>query len=158
RHTQKIVPAFLLCAWILSVSAIASADDLPNQEGIEFFEKKIRPILVDNCYECHSAKSAELKGNLHVDSREGLRRGGATGPAVVPGDLNASLLMQAVKYSEDSYQMPPKGKLPDEIIHDLEQWIEMGAPDPRDEQVDSGAKSDQISRKKMHWSFQAPRV
>ena len=104
----------------------------PSREGVEFFEKKIRPILTDNCLGCHSAKSKRPAGGLLLDSREGVLRGGASGqPAVIPGDPEKSLLLKAVRYTDAKLQMPPTGRLTDEQIRDLENWIRMGAPDPR---------------------------
>ncbi len=104
---------------------VFAADQTPE----EFFERKIRPVLVQHCYRCHSADGDSLKANLLLDSREGMRRGGDSGPAVVPGDSGQSLLLDALRY--ESVEMPPSGKLPDEVIADFVKWIEMGAPDPR---------------------------
>src|SRR5438094_9443950 len=85
-----------------------------SKEHIEFFEKKIRPVLVEHCYECHSAQSEKLKGKLLLDSRDVARKGGETGPAVVPGDPDSSLIVQALRY--ENFEMPPKGKLPGSVI------------------------------------------
>ncbi|MBL8829611.1 MAG: PSD1 domain-containing protein [Planctomycetaceae bacterium] len=124
-----------------------------------FFEQKIRPVLVEHCYSCHSTEAAakkQLKSGLLVDSREGLRRGGDSGPAVVPGDLDASLLIAALKH--DSFKMPPSGKLPASVIADFEHWIKLGAHDPRE--TPAGAKpvhgpSIDIDRaRREHWAFQ----
>lgn len=104
-----------------------------SSEGVVFFEKKILPVLTRYCYECHSRMSDEPQGGLQVDTRAAIRAGGGTGPGIVPGDPDTSLVIEAVRYEEDAYQMPPAGKLSDEIIRDLEQWVRMGAPDPRDE-------------------------
>ena len=109
-------------------------------EGIEFFEEKIRPVLVKQCYECHSADALSgnnLKGNLLLDSREGIRMGGDSGEAVVPGNPSSGVLMSALRF--ESLEMPPQGKLPDAVIADFERWIEMGAPDPRTESVSNPA-------------------
>lgn len=106
-----------------------------SAEGLAFFENKIRPVLVKSCYECHSAEADKVKGGLALDTREGLRLGGDSGPAVVPGDLKASLLIEAIRYQNKDFAMPPQksgGKLPDAVIQDFEQWVRMGAPDPRD--------------------------
>ena len=88
-----------------------------DPDGIEFFERKIRPALVLHCYECHSKRADEFKGGLRLDLGETLRRGGASGPAIVPGQADQSLLIEAVRYQ--SLEMPPKGKLPDRLIADL---------------------------------------
>jgi len=101
----------------------------------DFFEKRVRPVLVQHCYECHSANSKKLGGNLRLDTRGGLRRGGDTGPAIVAGEPKKSLLLQAVDYADDSLQMPPAGKLPAEAIADLRRWIQDGAVDPRTDEA-----------------------
>ena len=113
---------------ILSVPASA-ADDAA---GIAFFESKIRPVLVERCQECHSGSLAKPKGRLRLDTREGIRKGGSSGPAVVPGDTDASVLFQAITAADGYEPMPPKAKLPAAVIADFRRWIEMGAPDPRD--------------------------
>lgn len=127
-----------------------------SEDGIEFFEAKIRPVLVEKCYECHSVEAAnrgKQKGGLLLDTREGIRKGGDTGPAVVPGDVSGSLLLKALR--QEDFEMPPKGKLPDEIIEDFARWIEAGAADPRD-QASTELKSTAIDASD-HWAFQAPR-
>jgi len=99
-------------------------------EQIEFFEKKIRPVLAENCYACHSAETMAL-AELRLDSRDGVLTGGTRGPAVAPGDPDASLLLEAVSYRNLDLKMPPAGKLSDAVLADLRAWIQMGAPDPR---------------------------
>ena len=96
----------------------------------EFFESRIRPVLVKHCYECHSAAAVEVKGGLRLDSREGIRRGGEAGPGVVPGKPDDSLLIDAMRHG--AFKMPPDKKLPDGIIADFVRWVEHGAVDPRD--------------------------
>ena len=117
---------------VAPVCAVAG-DEAPTPEAIEFFEKKIRPVLVSRCYECHSSASKKLKGGLLLDSREGLLKGGDSGPALVVGDAAKSLLIKAVQQTDPDLQMPPKPqeKLSAAQIADLEAWIKMGAPDPR---------------------------
>lgn len=97
---------------------------------LEFFEKQVRPLLVERCYECHSAK--EKNGGLLLDSREGVMTGGDSGAAVVPGKPKESRLVEAIKYSNPNLQMPPKGKLTEAEILVLEKWVELGVPDPRE--------------------------
>ncbi|MDB5311003.1 MAG: hypothetical protein JWO38_5205 [Gemmataceae bacterium] len=114
----------------------------PDPEQVEFFEKKVRPVLTEHCYSCHSADAAskkKLKGGLLLDSRDGLLRGGDNGPSLVPGKPAESALIQTLKYDGD-LKMPPKGKLPDGVIADLETWVKMGAPDPRRAQAGGGKK------------------
>ncbi|HUS34094.1 MAG TPA: PSD1 and planctomycete cytochrome C domain-containing protein, partial [Verrucomicrobiae bacterium] len=125
-------------------------------EKLEFFESKIRPILVDNCYECHSLQTRKSKGGLTLDTREGLLKGGDTGPAIVAGDPEKSLLIKAVRYTDEELKMPPKNKkLSDEKISYLVEWIKMGAPDPR-APVAAVSSWDGIYKKaSQHWAFQA---
>ena len=99
-------------------------------EQLEFFEKKIRPILVRRCYTCHSRQAEKLKGGLYLDTRDGWTRGGDSGPAIVPGKPEESLLVRAVQYKHDP-GMPPKSRLPDPEIRALAEWVRRGAPDPR---------------------------
>jgi hypothetical protein len=99
-----------------------------SEEDVDFFEARIRPVLIEHCQECHSGGKNQ-KGGLNLSFRDGLRRGGDSGAVIVPGKANESLLIQALKY--ESLEMPPKEKLPDRVIADFEKWIQMGAPDPR---------------------------
>jgi cytochrome c553 len=125
---------------------------------VDFFEKKIRPVLVDKCYKCHSADADKVKGGLLVDTRDGIRNSGDNGHAVVPGNVKSSLLLRAIQYDDSDLQMPPKkegGKLSDEIIADFEKWIAMGAPDPRDGKAVSPVAAS-IEKGREHWAFQPP--
>src|SRR4051812_10600627 len=99
----------LLACWALAFSA-AHASAAGIAPSFDFFEGKIRPILVDNCYPCHSQQAPKIKGGLLLDSRDTLLKGGDTGPAIVPGDPEKSLLIQAVRYSDENLRMPPKNK------------------------------------------------
>jgi cytochrome c553 len=126
-------------------------------EEVAFFEKKIRPVLATHCYECHSTQATKVQGKLRVDTAEGLRQGGESGPAVVPGDPDRSLLVQALRY--EHLEMPPKGKLPPEVIADFEQWIRAGAVDPREGSgLASAAASPTIDWEaaRRFWAFQPP--
>ncbi len=119
----------------LFLAILTAAHGLPahaDDSDFEFFEKKVRPVLVKHCYKCHSADAKKLGGGLPLDHREGLRQGGETGPAIVVGKPDQSLLIKAIRYEDDSLKMPPKGKLPAAAIADLEIWIKNGANDPRD--------------------------
>lgn len=106
------------------------AADQPTQLQLEFFEKKVRPLLVKHCYDCHSVSSKKIQAGLLVDSRVSLLRGGESGTAIVPGNADSSLLIEAVRY--ESYEMPPKGKLPAEDVATFERWINMRAPWPEE--------------------------
>ena len=121
----------------------------------DFFERRIRPVLAQHCYECHSATSKSLKAGLRVDTRAGLRLGGKSGePAIVPGDAEKSLLLKAIRHTSADLQMPPKKKLSPQQIADFEQWIRTGAPDPREDKPT--AVSGQRSAK-THWAFVPPK-
>ena len=143
----------VLLGTLLTSSTPAADKPADQRKGLDFFESKIRPVLVRHCYKCHSAKAAStkmLKGGLQVDTRDGLRKGGETGPAVVPGQPTKSLLVAALKH--DGLEMPPKAKLPAAIIADFEKWIRLGAPDPRDGKT-VATQSIDIEAGKTHWSF-----
>jgi hypothetical protein len=127
----------------------------PSPEGIEFFEKKIRPVLVERCYACHSAAAPKLKGGLRLDSREGLRKGGDSGPAIVPGDPARSLLLRALRRGADAEKMPPKDseKLSAEQILNFEAWVKMGAPDPRSAAAPPAKRAIDVERARTRWPF-----
>jgi len=127
-----------------------------NTAAVAHFEKKIRPVLVGKCYECHSADADEIGGSLLVDTREGLLRGGDNGPAVVPGKVEESLLIQALRH-EDGLEMPQDEKLSDEIVADFVKWIEAGAIDPRKSRGSQPTTIDMKEGRK-HWAFQPPRI
>ena len=120
----------LAIAATILAQAVAPPAITPDQ--LKFFESTIRPILVDQCYGCHSAQSGRSRGGYLIDTREGARKGGGSGPGIVPGRPDESLLIQAVRYHDEDLQMPPKGKLTDDQIKALERWVAMGAPDPRE--------------------------
>jgi hypothetical protein len=146
RSGQFIVLLFFQCA---IVSPISAAD------GMAFFESKIRPVLATHCYECHSQEAVakgKVKGGLQLDTRTGIRKGGDTGPAVVPRDPMRSLILSALRH-EGSLEMPPKGKLSDTIIAHFEKWIAMGAPDPRDGEVEEIVKATDFAKAREFWSL-----
>ena len=128
-------------------------------EQVEFFEKKIRPIFVERCYKCHSAQAEKVKGGLLLDSREGLLKGGESGPAIVPGDPEKSILIRAIRQT-DELRMPVKEKLPDDQIADFVAWVKMGAPDPRISTSAPAAAhpaAPRLAEARRFWSFQPPR-
>ena len=139
---------------LLALLALGAQEPAPDKEGIAFFEAKIRPVLIDRCYSCHSADAKKLKGDLYVDSREGLLKGGETGPSVVPGDPDKSLLLKAIRYKDDDLKMPPKGKLSPEVVADFEAWVKRGAPDPRVKGAAAAKKEINIEAGKKYWAFQ----
>jgi hypothetical protein len=118
-----------------------------------FFESKVRPVLVEHCYECHSGVNS--KGGLLLDTRRGWEKGGDSGPAIVPGKPDESLLIEAVRYHDDDFAMPPKkkgGKLPDAVIADLVEWVRRGAPDPREAEAKIAGMGE--AEAKSWWAFQ----
>jgi hypothetical protein len=134
---------------------LGAADPAPERD--EFFEKRIRPVLADHCFKCHSARAKKVKGGLLLDSREGLRKGGDTGPALVPGRPEKSRLIEAVGYHNVDLQMPPNGKLPAAVIADLAAWVKMGAPWPATTSAKIGGHKydfDLARRRNEHWSWQ----
>ncbi len=161
---MPVVPKNFLCSLLLLAwfAIPASSADNPGQENftpeqIEYFESHVRPILVAHCFDCHSTDAKELKAGLYVDSREGILKGGESGPALVPGDPDASELIAAIKY--ESTEMPPDRKLPPKVIAALSRWVEMGAPWPQvtsspgiitqpDEEIDWSAA------RESHWAWQ----
>ena len=127
-------------------------------EDLEFFEKQIRPVLAEKCYSCHAADAKKLKGGLQLDHREHLMAGGDTGAAIVPGDIEKSLLVESIRYHNEDLQMPPKERLSAEIVKNFETWILAGAPWPEEPvpQRDGKAKGEGFDLQKRydeHWSW-----
>src|SRR6185295_10586227 len=145
----------LLC--LMALGAEARQEAAPaDAAGLEFFEKNVRPVLVEKCYSCHSATAEKLKGNLFLDTREGALKGGDLGPSVVPGDPDRSLLIKAIRWADDDLKMPPKKRLPAEQVADFEAWVKRGAPDPR---AKNAARPRVDPEKvKAHWAFQPLRA
>ena len=144
-----------LSAMLLAVSfsrVQADESEFPPEQ-IEFFEKQIRPILVEHCQECHGPETQEA--GLRLDSRAAILKGGETGPAIVPRQPQSSELILAISYDPDGYQMPPDGKLPPQKIATLEKWIEMGAPWPAEVPAETRASVDAVdlAERARHWSF-----
>ena len=149
------VPAIL----VLAAAAASTGMAPPSAEGIEFFEKSVRPVLVANCSGCHSATASKVRGGLRVDSLESLLAGGDSGPAIVPGDPDASLLVKAIRYRDPDTEMPPKGKLPEEAIKAIERWVAMGAPHPDSVEAPAGsppASTIDLERGRGFWAYKPP--
>ena len=140
-----------LFAFALAGSVSSAAADT---KGIAFFEKEVRPVLVKYCYECHSADSEKLRGELYLDSKPGWQRGGDSGPALVPGKPNESLIIEAIRYQRKDIEMPPKQKVPQAAIDTLVKWVEMGAPDPRTEESAHPPAEMDLEEGRKFWSFQ----
>jgi cytochrome c553 len=142
---------------LLACSSVAFAEGTKlSQKDLDFFENRIRPIFAENCYKCHSESAEKIKGGLLLDSRDALRKGGETGPAIVLKHPEKSLLIKAVSYADKDLQMPPHDKkLSDQQIADLETWVKMGAPDPRDKGVGSGHNyAIDWDKSRKHWAYQ----
>src|SRR5688572_767066 len=158
---------FAAAVMTMSFGAVAHGVDAPkpppapepSKEALDFFENKIRPVLAERCYACHSAESKTLKGKLRLDTREGLLAGGESGkPAVVAGDPGASPLIAAIKWGDAKLRMPPKEehRLTAEQVADFESWVKMGAPDPRNGVAAALAQVAPVDGKN-HWAFQRPK-
>lgn len=150
---------------LLLATAPVCAAGQKDAPGIAFFESKIRPVLVQHCYRCHSEeahKNKKLKAGLFLDSKAGLLKGGESGPALLPGKAKDSLLLKALHY--DTLRMPPSGKLPDDVLADFARWIDLGAPDPRDGKAVAAKREIDIEEGRTYWAFkplaqvQAPAV
>ncbi len=140
-------------AILLGITVCPWAADAQTPEQVDFFEKRVRPVLANNCYGCHSLQAPQPLSGLRLDSREALLKGGNRGPAIVPGDPSRSRLIQAVRHQ--TLMMPPNGELAETEIADLEQWVEMGAPWPES----AGATALAAAKKSLshgggHWAFQ----
>jgi hypothetical protein len=139
----------VFCALAVALAALSVRADSPEQ--VEFFEKRIRPILVERCYECHSAEAKKLKAGFRVDSREALLKGGESAkPSIVPGEPEKSQLIEAVRWSNPDLQMPPKTKLSDAQLADLEIWVKLGATYPA---AAGGGAVDAVATARENWPF-----
>jgi mono/diheme cytochrome c family protein len=139
-----------ILATTLFLTSAASAADMTH------FEQRIRPLLIENCIDCHGPE--KQKGGLRLDSRAGWQTGGDSGPAIEPGKLDTSHLWKAVSYTDRDLKMPPKRKLKDSELADLKLWIEGGAPDPREEVASAAGKSKSVRADASFWSFQPPKT
>ncbi|MEN1679592.1 MAG: PSD1 and planctomycete cytochrome C domain-containing protein [Planctomycetota bacterium] len=159
-HVSAMKPLFGLGILALFAGLAMAEEAEFTPEQLAFFEKRVRPVLVEHCYACHGAEATRIEAGLLVDSRHELLTGGDSGPAVAPGDADASLLIEAVRY--ESYEMPPKGKLPAQDIEALERWVAMGAPWPEEAAKDQAGRParevfDLAKRKSEHWAWQPVR-
>ncbi|MBA3699647.1 MAG: DUF1553 domain-containing protein [Planctomycetes bacterium] len=143
-------------AGTVPAAPLAAFADTPTSDQVEFFEKRIRPVLVEHCYDCHSAGAKKINGGLVLDSRAGVRTGGDTGAIITAGDPDASMLIQAIRHLDEDTAMPPKEKLSPAIIADLEQWVRMGAPDPRSDDTLAAVQEKEAidwNAARQWWSF-----
>jgi hypothetical protein len=121
----------LVLASFTAPAADSSRSEAFSKDQIDFYEKQVQPILAENCFKCHSHQAEKIKASLVVDSREALLKGGDSGPALIPGNVDKSLLIRAVRQIDDDLKMPPKKRLSEEQIAVLAKWVEMGAPAPQ---------------------------
>ncbi|MEM6692958.1 MAG: DUF1549 domain-containing protein, partial [Planctomycetota bacterium] len=157
---RALIPAFVVICLVLPCSlnqcSVAFADT--TSKDIAFFEAKIRPLLIEHCYECHSAQSGESSGDFRIDTAAAISRGGAAGPAINRDAPDESLLLEVIQYDGD-IQMPPEGRLDDESIAAIGHWLELGAPDPRTESNESAAPASPLQRDPMeHWAYNVPKL
>jgi hypothetical protein len=150
----RVLP-FALVALLPPAPPAAAADD---PKAVAFFEAKVRPVLVENCYPCHSARAGKSAGGLRLDTRDATRAGGDRGPAVVPGDPKASLLLTAVSHADPDLRMPPKKpRLPDAVVADLTAWVKAGAADPRGgEAAVAPRPAVDLEAGRKFWAFRKP--
>jgi mono/diheme cytochrome c family protein len=163
----KRIAVSVLLLWVGSAPTPSFArapegeQEVRSPQDLEFFEKKIRPLLTERCYSCHSAKAEKLKGGLYVDSHEGLLKGGDSGAALVAGDPKKSLLIKAVRWVDEDLKMPPKKRLTDEQIADLETWVRAGAFWPATDKAGAGKPRKQVGltleEGRKFWAYKAPR-
>lgn len=153
---RSLFPGLLRVVASVFALAVVEHTRADSAAELKFFEDKIRPLLAEQCYECHSAKSEKLKGQFLADSRAGIRRGGESKmPGVVPGDPEASRLITAVRWKDPDIQMPPKRRLSEAQVRDLESWVKMGAPDPREETSGKALrKTLSAGEARNYWAFQ----
>ena len=150
---------WITAAWLVMIVSSSFAQT-SNEDGLKFFEQKIRPVLVQHCYSCHSVQAHDakkLQGGLYLDSAAGTLLGGESGPVLIKGHSADSRLLKALKF--EGLEMPPSGKLSDEIVADFAKWIDMGAPDPRQGEAPIKPKREiNIDEGRKWWSFQALRI
>ncbi|MFT7643501.1 MAG: hypothetical protein ACI9G1_005267, partial [Pirellulaceae bacterium] len=153
----SIFTASIFAVTLLTARSASAEEETKIDKGqLDFFESKIRPVLVAKCYSCHSAKAesdSKLKGGLLLDTRIGMQKGGESGPAVVPGNVKESLIISALKHEE--FEMPPKGKLPEDVVADFVKWVETGAADPREGEPLVTRKEIDFDSASQFWAFQS---
>ena len=149
------VRAFKIRPIAIFAAATLTCARLTRGENVDFFEKNIRPILVENCYSCHSAQARKLKGDLLLDTREGVLHGGRDGVVLIPGDPEHSKLIEAVRWTNSQLKMPPRQRLTAAQVADLETWVKQGAADPRTGPARPAAEFDFAAARKQ-WAFHPP--
>lgn len=152
--TYAVMSGLLISGlWAIASLAVADENKVRDGEALQYFEQHIRPMLVEHCYECHSQAAGKAEGGLRLDSRQAMLTGGDSGPALVAGRPEESLLLEALNY--ETVEMPPKGKLDAKAIEHFRTWVKAGAVDPRADAVPVSSKVvvdwDQA---RDHWAFQ----
>ena len=166
QRIDSIACLFILfCLQPFSATALKGqeeriADEKISKEHVDFFESKIRPVLVKNCYGCHSAKTGKARGGLMLDTKDGIRAGGDSGEGILPGDIDDGTILSAINYED--WEMPPGRPLAKHEIDDIRAWIEMGAPDPRTTKIgkinSTITQEDIEAAKTDFWAYQPPRM
>jgi hypothetical protein len=154
------MPRWYLLALLTLIAVGTGSTTAADADGIAFFEQKIRPVLAEHCYNCHSEKAQankKLKASLQVDSRAALLKGGDSGPALVPGKAEASLLIKVLRYNDEP-RMPPKRRLSDSVIADFVTWVNMGAPAPRGTEASGKRRVINIEEGRKFWAYQLPKL
>jgi hypothetical protein len=158
RYFLSLITIILMLS---GLDAFALGDDPVSREksedaAIAFFEKRIRPVLVEQCYSCHAEAEKTIEGGLRLDNAFRLRKGGNSGPALIAGDPAHSLIMLAISHKDEKLRMPPDNRLDDDIIRDFEQWIAMGAADPRTGADSPTTMPSMELDEKQKWAFAVP--
>ena len=155
---QQSITALLATVATLATTTMGglhAADPVPTAAQADFFEKRIRPLLIDACYRCHSAEADAIKGGLRLDSRAALLKGGETGTGFVPGDPARSRLIEAVSWDNPDFQMPPRRRLSAAQVADLTAWVRDGAPWPAESGTAIADRArEAAARARNHWAFQ----
>ena len=145
----------LSTAFAFALASVAFAADEPQDSGIAYFEKHIRPLFAQHCYQCHSQRAKEVEGRLLLDSRAGWMEGGESGVSVVPGDVEASLLVKAVRYKDSNLEMPPVKPLSPVGVARIETWVRMGAHGPKEVDIRASVEPSDPIAGKVHWAFKS---
>jgi len=156
RGQLGAIALLVLCCATVGFGA-TSAPEAPTPEQLQFFEKNIRPVLMDRCFQCHSSQGEKIRGGLVLETRAAVLKGGESGPVIVPGDPDASLLIKAIRQTDEKLKMPPKGPpLTAAQVADFEKWVAMGAPDPR--VAPAGARGSEWPRRAARRRRTQPRL
>lgn len=158
QDLRRVATLLVVTGWCGLLSSQARANEIPAAQ-LDFFESKVRPLLVSHCYECHSEESGKQKGGLLLDSKPGWVKGGDSGELMTPGDPQHSLLIRAVGYRDSDLKMPPEDRLSEEEIATLKRWVAMGAPDPREGTTLTNKAVEpaiDFEAARSYWAFQSP--